>query len=171
MKTIELKDEYYFFLMELSDKLNTQNNYGINDPIIFQVFDEIEVPAFEGCGEIKKYVKYDNSFLVDDNESIKEALLEIWNENKKYKSFDMWHNSLDEFDIETILEKNGYCILEFNKMGILSNSFLTRESCENNIRLNEHRYNDPTVYCTNLSANNEMDQLIKILKSLTNGNK
>ncbi|MCF7796124.1 hypothetical protein K9M42_03450 [Patescibacteria group bacterium] len=50
MKTIKVSNEMYDFLMDLSKKLNTQNNRGTANPRFYQVMHKKKAYVPEGTG-------------------------------------------------------------------------------------------------------------------------
>ncbi len=56
MKTIEITDEMYDSLMEISKELNTQNHRSTAMPYFFQIQDETEAIVYEDNGGEIKYI-------------------------------------------------------------------------------------------------------------------
>ena len=73
MKTIEVTEEMYDFLINLSNELTTQDHRGTAMPYIFQIQTEETVPACDGCGQ--EAWLYDNHTIETEKE-ITEAISE-----------------------------------------------------------------------------------------------
>ena len=78
MKTIEITDEMYNALMEISKELNTQNHRCTAMPYMIQLSEKKEVAAYEGCGETYWFGNEGEKLYTEDdeNEVIKEHLQE-----------------------------------------------------------------------------------------------
>lgn len=160
MRTIEVTDEMYDFLKNLSEEIKSQDNRGTAPPYFFQVQEDEEVGVPEGCGETV-WVSDGDAILRTDSE-IKEAVFE-WNDwtlgdeddERKYKE-------LDCFDIEEILEEN-YTKANVSVRHTYSNCFLTYKAYEDHVRRNGHNLNNPKSFLFHAYRNTELGMLFKFL--------
>lgn len=160
MKTIEVTDEMYNFISELSKEIKSQDNRGTAFPYFFQVQEDEQIGVPDGCGEIA-WVSDGETILKTDDE-IKEAVFE-WNnwtignvsDEKKYKM-------LDQFDIEEITEEN-YRKVNISTTQKYSNCFFTYKAYEEHVRKNGHNLNNPKSFLFHAYRNTEMEMLFKFL--------
>jgi len=166
MKTIEVTDEMYEFLMNLSKELNTQNHRGTAMPYFFQIRTREEIAVPEGIGT--EAWCYDGS-VIETDEEIKEVVFEykdwevdsIENENE--------YNKLCDFEIREILEEIGYYKVYYDYQEIYQNAFLTEKACKEHIRLNGYHYKEPIDYLSHAFRNPELEKVLKFLCELTGG--
>lgn len=157
MKTINVTDEMYEFLMNLSNELTTQDHRGTAMPYIFQIQSQEEVPAADGCGTIAWI--YDGSKIETDKEII-EAIAE-------FKEIAIEDVTEDEHTREEILEEAGYRKIYYEMKDKLQNAFLTSKACDEHIRLNDYHYCQPVNYLTHAFRNPELETLIKFVCGIT----
>ena len=157
MKNIEVTDEMYEFLINLSNELTTQNHRCTAMPYIFQIQTQEEVPAVEGNGNVAWY--YDGSKFETDEE-ITEQIAE-------YKGIDIKDVPTDEYERGEILEEAGYNKGNYEMKDKLQNAFLTSKACDEHIRLNSYHYNKPVNYLSHSFRNPELETLIKFICGLT----
>lgn len=166
MKTLELSDEMYDFLMELSKELNTQDHRGTAMPYVFQIETKEQVVAAEGCGTEAWF--YDGS-QIETAEQIKEAIFDYkgWDieDENDIKNYEL----LDEWSREEILKAAGWYKGNYQYEEKYQNAFLTEKACKEHIRLNHYHYHQPVDYLTHCFRNPELETLIKFLCQLTNG--
>lgn len=160
MKTIEVTDEMYSFLKELSQEIKTQDNRGTASPYFYQVQEDEVIGVPDGCGEVA-WVSDDTIIKTDDE--IKQAVFE-WKDwtlgdgedEKKYKE-------LDRFDIDDIMEEN-YRKVDVSVRHTYSNCFLTFKAYEEHVRRNGHNLSNPKSFLFHAYRNAEMEMLFKFLK-------
>ena len=158
MKNIEVTDEMYEFLMNLSNELNTQDHRSTAMPYIFQIQTQEEVPAVEGNGN-EAWI-YDGS-KIETEQEISEAIAE-------YKECDIEDaKNLKEYERESILEEAGYRKINYEMKDVLQNAFLTSKACDEHIQANKHHYNKPVNYLSHSFRNPELETLIKFICGLT----
>lgn len=172
MKKIELSEKDYEFLKELQKELNTQPNDGNAQPVYWGIMETKEVGVPECCGEPKIYFGdgaygdtkeacrliedyfqyYDDSIMDDWAEVDKEdmnALVDFAHEH--YKWYDWRIVYLDEK--QSLAEDTGM--------------FLTKKACKAYIDRFAYNYSKPRTYAMTAYRNNEYDNLLRILKSIT----
>ena len=164
MKTIEVNDEMYEFLMNLSKELNTQDHRCTATPYFFQIQGKREVAAPDGCGDVVWIC--DGEVCLRDDEDIKKAVFEykVWDLDNESDNDN--YNSLSDFDIEEILENNyrkANVIIE----NVYKNAFLTEKACKEHIRLNNYHYSDPQDFLTHAFRNPELEKVFEFLCGLT----
>lgn len=157
MKTINVTDEMYAFLIDLSRELNTQNSRATVNPRFYQILTKEQVAAPEGCGT--EAWNYDGS-LIETDEEINEAIAE-------YKGISLAKvKKLNDFQKEEILEDAGYRKVWYDYKDIYENAFLTEKACNEHIESKKHHYNNPVSYLTYASYNPELETLIKFLTQI-----
>ncbi len=164
MKTIKVTNEMYDFLTNLSKEIKNQDNRGTRSPYYYQVQEEIDIPTGEGFGK-EAWVK-DGEICLRTADDIKMAVFEYlqWGfyDTKRQIEYD----NMSASDIEEILLKN-YRRVFITKININSNVFLTEKACNNYIARNKHNLKKPIPFLFYADRNEEMDILIKFLKTLT----
>ena len=179
MKTIELTDEMYEALMELSKEMTTQNMRGTAMPHMFQIRTTEEVAAYDGQGE-EIWVDEDGLELRDEEEMrtyISEHLYE--NEDNLPEDEDEAEREakalvaeMDSYDLEDYLE-NVHSD-NWRKVNVITeyryqNTFFTAKACEEHIKSNSYHYKDPVSYLKHAWRNPEMELVSKFLCELSGG--
>lgn len=164
MKTIEVSDELYDQLIELSNELNTQDNRATASPYVFQIQTNEEIAVPYGCGNEAWY--YDDS-KIETEEEIKNEIFSFkdWDEDnlshqKKYATFDSWEQ-------DRMLESIGWRKGNYDYKHFYQNAFLTAKACKEHIRLNHYHYREPVDYLTHCFRNPELEMVLNFLKQLT----
>lgn len=166
MKTIEVTDEMYKFLEELSTELNTQNHRCTAMPYFYQVQTKKEVLAADNSGDII-WIKDEHRIETDDE--IKEQIFAIRNWDFNDDSNNEEYEELDDWDKEDILEENGFTKYYITFENEYKNAFLTEKACKEHIKLNEHHYNEPADYLMHAFRNPELEKLMEFICGITNG--
>lgn len=166
MKTIEVSDEMYEFLIDLSKELNTQNHRGTAMPYFFQIQTQEQVAVPEGCGT--ECYHSDGSQIETDDE-IQEAIF-------NYKDWDMdsrqhkkLYSELADWEKEEILENAGWAKGNYDYKEKLENAFLTAKACKEHISLNDYHYNKPVDYLSHAFRNPELEMVLQFVCELTGG--
>lgn len=163
-KNIEVTDEMYEFLMNLSNELNTQDHRCTATPYFFQIQEKKKIPTAEGCGETV-WVCDGEIHLITD-EDIKEAVFEYkeWDleSEEDKKKFD----KLYECEIEEVLEIN-YQKFDVTTENVYTNAFLTEKACKQHIETNRHHYTKPQDFLTHAFRNPELEKVFEFLCGLT----
>jgi hypothetical protein len=163
MKTIEVTDEMYDFLINTSKELNTQDHRGTAMPYFYQIQTKEMVAVPVGNGTVAWH--FDGT-LLDNEEDIKNAIYELkdWDSEND----DDYYN-LTSYDIENILEDNGWSKVNYDMTDVYMNSFLTEKACKEHIKNNKYHYNQPIDFLSYASRNPELEMLLKFLTGLTGG--
>ena len=161
MKQIEVTDEMYNSLVELSKEINTQDHRGTKMPYIFQIQTQEEVSVPEGCGTEAWY--FDGS-KIETQEEIDQAIFD-YDPEKTMEEI----QAMDEYDKEDELEKMDYHKVHYDFKDHYENAFFTAKACKEHIRLNHYHYNEPIDYLSFATRNPEMELVFKFLCELTNG--
>ena len=163
MKSIEVTDEMYDFLINLSNELNSQNNRGTASPYFYQIQTQDEILVPEGCGT-EFYIDDDgNRYETDDelNDLISEVL-EIPIEEvlgmDKGKKGNLILENLDELDLR---------IVNLDYKDKYENAFLTEKACKEHINTNSYHYNEPVDYLSYSFRNPELEKVLEFLKELS----
>lgn len=170
-KTIEVSEEMYDFLMDLSKKLNTQNHRATAMPYFFQIRTEKKVYVSEGRG-VETWVNTDSQDELCSQKEIDEKILEILNDrytNKDDLFIKEYLEKMDEDEKENALTENGYEKAYYEIDYEYKNSFLTEEACREHIRLNSYHYNNPVDYLSSAYRNPELEKVMTFLCELSGG--
>ena len=160
MKTIQVSDEMYNFLMELSKEINTQDNRATAKPYFFQIQTNEQISVPEGCGTEAWH--YDGSTI--------ETKDEIINTIFEYKDESLTKDEimkLDEWEKEQILEDDGWAKCNYDYKHEYQNAFLTEKACKEHIRLNHYNYNEPVDYLSHASRNPELEKIFRFISELS----
>jgi hypothetical protein len=162
MKTIEINDETYNFLMDLSKEINTQSHRGTAMPYFFQVQTKHQIAVPDGNGIVAWH--YDGS-LIESKEEIIQAIYD-------YRDGDLTKKSIKEmtnWERESEMERAGYSKVNYDFEERLENSFLTEKACLQHIKDNKHNLSQPKDYLSYASRNPEMEKLLNFICGLTGG--
>ena len=179
MKTIEVSDEIYDGLIEISKDLNTQDHRATAMPYFFQVKTKKEVPAFEGSGDIILWYNTYSEKELRTEEEIREcisehiyendnSLTELTDEEAEEKSKRIV-SEMDSYDMEEWLESHDFVKYELNEESVYENCFFTEKACELHIKQNKHNLNKPVSYLNHAFRNPEMELVMKFLCELNGG--
>lgn len=172
MKTIEVTDEIYSSLMELSKEILTQDNRCTAMPYLFQIRTREETPVYPGGDGRIYWVNDEGDQLdeLDELDEIKRTVLEIFDETDKYEALKCEsYDSIDVYEITSILEENGWEQIVVKEEEIYQNAFFTAKACDEHIRLNSHRYRKPDCYLSHATRNPEMELMQRFLCELSGG--
>lgn len=169
MKTIEVSDELYDQLIELSKELNTQDNRATASPYIFQIQTKMEVAAYPGNGE-QIWYNSDNERTLRTADEIKQYILEYMVEDLEIYGSEALTEAEGRFnctDTSEWLECHDFCKYDVDQVENLENAFLTAKACKEHIRLNHYHYREPVDYLTHAFRNPELEMVLGFLKQLT----
>ena len=160
MKTIQVTDEMYAFLSNLSKEIKLQDKRATAMPYFFQVQEDEEVAVPESFG--KEVWVRDGEICLRTEGDIKEAVFE-WKgwELGNHKDEERF-KELDPFDIEKILNEN-YRKVNVETREKYSNCFLTFKAYQEHVSRNGHNLNNPKSYLFHAYRNSELDMLFKFL--------
>jgi len=160
MKTIEVSDEMYTQLIELSKEMLSQDPRGTRMPHIFQIRTIEEVAAFPGCGE---------DIYVNENG----IELRTLDEQREYidKNYipDKEGEEINEYEYDFILEEAGFTKMNVTTKHEYNNIFFTAKACDEHIRLNNYHYREPSCYLNHAWRNPEMELISTFLCELSGG--
>ena len=178
MKTIEVTDETYAQLMKISAELNTQSHRATAMPYMFQIEQDIEIPAHNGCGD-EIWVNPDGDTLRDD-EQIRDYLVEKWSDEfyakqeslRSVECVHMANNKYDKlekenFDFNQILESDEFYTVHVTNEKKYTNFFFTESACKAHIRQNNYHYSNPKDFLSHGFRNPELEAVMKFLCELT----
>lgn len=162
MKTIQVTDQMYNFLMNLSKELTTQDHRGTAMPYFFQVQTTHRIAVPEGCGNEAWH--YDGTFLETDEEVIDFIYSYNAEDLSKKKIKAMSSHQRDQY-----LKKIGFRVVNYDYEHRLENAFLTEKACEEHIRINKHNLRQPQSYLSHAFRNPELEQVLSFICQLTGG--
>ena len=168
MKTIQIPDEMYDHLIQLSTEMNTQDPRGTAGPHIFQII----VPDSELCvdgseefsiwlddGSEEAFRTEHDDFLTCAIEYIKEHF-----DEDDYEGTDIE----DEGEVEAFLLDNDMTVLPARKTERMKGFFLTHESAKRHWEANKHHYPDVfSDYLDHCWRDPDMEVVQEFLCSLT----
>lgn len=164
MKNIQVSDDIYDFLMNLSKEIKTQDKRATAMPYYFQVQEDKEICVPDGCGE--EVWIMDGEVCLRTEEDIREAVFE-WKEwDLENSEHQKEYDQLDSFDIDEILENN-YRKVNIDISHTYTNCFLTYKAYEEHLRQNRHNLTNPKSFLFHAFRNPEMDMLFRFLQDLT----
>nr|WP_321523316.1 hypothetical protein [uncultured Macellibacteroides sp.] len=161
MKTIEVTDEIYCFLENLSKEIKSQDNRATASPYFFQVQEDKEIGVPEGCGE-EVWIS-DGGTILRTEDEVKEAVFEWKDWTIGNESDEKNYKQLDSFDIDSIMQEN-YRQVNIDVTQEYSNCFLTYKAYEEHIRVNGHNLRNPKSFLFHAYRNTEMEMLFKFLQ-------
>ena len=172
MKNIEVTDEMYSSLMELSKEMTTQDMRGTRMPHLFQVQETKKVPAYDGCGDVFWYNheceqelranKEIIEWLSEDGNELSTSIIEKGVSEAKFEAMDIW-------TLHELLEKKGFSKFYDNDGYTYSNAFFTSKGCDEHIRTNKHNLHSPINFLNHAFRNAEMELVSKFLCELSGG--
>lgn len=162
MKTIQVSDEMYDFLMETSFELNTQDNRHTDTPI-FRIYENRKIERGEGRGEYEERLDYEGAEdnycakcqqVLEDNDYDFDKLPDIYSDecDCRYTTGATWH-----FDKELVPSASDYD-------GV---AFLTEAAAEQYRKNNDYHFESKgVVYAESAFRNWELKNIISFLQSL-----
>jgi len=166
MKTIEVNDEMYEFLSNLSKEIKTQDNRGTAKPYFYQVQTDEQICVPEDCGE-EVWVNYDGRIL-RTGQDMKEAVFEYNGWKIGNKEDEELYAYIDRWDEEEFLKKFGYRNINIGTRNVFSNCFITEKACRDYIERDKHNLNNPHTYLFHAPKNNELEMLFKFFEESFN---
>ena len=164
MKTINVSDEMYEFLLETGKQLNTQDNRHTDTPI-YRIYENREIERGEGRGEYEARLDYEGAEdhyctnckkILEDNDYDFDALPDIYSDDCdcRYTTGATWH-----FDKELVPSQSTYD-------GV---AFLTEKAAEEYRQNNNYHFEGGgVVYAESAFRNWELKNIIEFLKELPN---
>ena len=166
MKTIEVTDEMYNSLMELSKEMTTQDMRSTAMPHMFQIQTTEQTPAGDGCGTEAWHC---DGSVIWEEEDIMAAVLEYkeWDRLEEEDAEGRYKELSDE-EKDEILEVN-YSKIWFEETEKYQNCFFTSKACQEHIDSNSYHYRKPVNYLNHAFRNTEMELVATFLCELSGG--
>jgi hypothetical protein len=146
---LTLSNEQTRFLVELTEKLIRQDNRATQYPLFVIQIDKKAYGDSSWCSDAERKEDYDRNLMCGNCQ-------EKWDKN---------------IDVPDYCEDcDGDCFVWFNveqEFDLNSGVFLTAEACEEHIRRNHYHYTNPKSYAVSAWRNPEMQEILKILFTLT----
>jgi len=128
MKTIQLTEEMYDKLMDLSKKMNTQSHRATAMPCFFQVQDTVQIYGIDDKYNNNGFVWLKDGCEIDPvRVDMIEALLD--------DGF-IVPETISDDDLDELMEDAKYEKGYYRNQEVYSNAFLTEEACKNHIKGN-----------------------------------
>jgi hypothetical protein len=160
MKTIQVSDEMYAQLMELSKEMNIQDKRATAEPYFFQIQTKKKIYVPDGCGN-ECWVNDDNE--IETEEGINDTIFQYEDEAIPIENI----QSMKDYEKEEILERAGWRKVNYQFEDQYENAFFTSKACKDHIEKNHYHYHKPIDYLTHAFRNPEMELIFKFLSSLT----
>lgn len=171
MKTIEVTDEMYNSLIELSKEMLSQDNRATAMPHMFQIRTDEEIPAHDGCGE-SIWIENNGEIELRSDEDEKDYIIqfeaELFNDEMIVQKTAKVE-AMSEYEISSWLEKHDFRQIEVSISHKYANTFFTAKACDDHIKRNHYHYNNPVSYLNHALRNPEMELISKFLCQLTCG--
>jgi hypothetical protein len=159
MKIIEISDELYKRLKEISEAIKTQNNRSTAKPYFYQIQTKELVAVPEGCGT---ECYHNDGSQIETEEEINQTIFEYKDGKMLIKEI----QKLDDWEKEGILEDAGWQKGNYDYKDQYENAFFTEKGCREHIRLNKHHYNEPVDYLTHAFRNPDMETIFEFFKAI-----
>ncbi len=161
MKTIEVTDEMYDRLIDLSKKMNTQSHRATAMPYFFQVQDTERIYGIDCRFDNNGFVWVRDELEIEPNRA---EMIEQLMEDEYIFSTD-----ISDDDLDNLMEDAKYEKVYYRNQQVYSNAFLTEDACKNHIQRNRHHYNAPTDFLTHGFRNPELELVQQFLCELSGG--
>jgi hypothetical protein len=158
MKTIQITDEQYEFLINLSKELKIQDNRITENPI-YRVYQKITIVKADGFGNQVGYL--DSEGHITRLEDLQKSG-EIENYRKEHLEYS---DEDDEYILENRLE---YQKLEFSEedISVSGQVYFTENAAATHIAANHYHYDHPFVFVESAWRNYEWQKIREIILSL-----
>jgi len=182
MKTIQVSDKQYDFLVEMSKEMNVQDCVGTEHPV-YCVFHKRKIVVdgdYDNDGWA--WVCSDNDYQEIDSSEVKGFLEETIADEGVYhhdklvedeeilkRANDYIHDGQDDWDEETVMDALGFKKIYTKEIDIFVSAFFTMKAAKTHIEMNHYHYSKPYVYVTSGWRNFEMQMVQEVLKQITNG--
>jgi len=181
MKNIQVSDQMYDFLMDISMKMNTQDSRSTPFPFMYILTELVQRPAVEGSGEEividEKGIEWSRNIFDDWDEAVALITYCGWNfkretplseEEFKVKLDEMLDEELEEY----LVSKKGYkqYFSTINREIVSkdkTNVFFTEKAARDHLQRNKHHYWNGQEYGISGWRNPELEMIHKFLKGLT----
>lgn len=161
MKTIEVPDDIYDKLLEMSNEIKNQDCRCTAKPYFYQIRQKERIYGIEDDFYVDGYV-WINGDKEGDVDSDRDSMIECLEGNDV--SFDK--ESVDDDGLNELMEENGYHKVNYMLIEKYENSFLTEKSCKEHIRMNHYHYESPVDYLNHAYRNPDMELIFRFLETL-----
>jgi len=161
MKTIQVTDEMYEKLCEISKEMKSQDNAFEASPYMIHVAEMKDIPAWEGCGSKEYIYSSDHETEISTEEDAIEFINNYLSEDDQD-----WKEYFDSA-IEYLLSKHDFEWYESKEERFKGQQFFTIKAAEDHIKRNGHNLLKPHTYHSHSFRNPEMKVVHEFLKSLT----
>lgn len=177
MKTIKVSDEMYEKLIELATEMTTQDMRITQMPHMFQVRENKEVAAYDGCGQ-DIWVNNEGNTLRSEDEKREYVINHIYENDDDFVDLDdnkadiaskKKGNKMDEWGLDDYLQEEineDWRRVQVTTEPRYSNTFFTAKACQEHIDSNDYHYTEPTVYLNHAWRNPEMELVSEFLCNL-----
>lgn len=180
MTKIEISDELYEKLINISKELNNQDHLCTAMPYLFQIKDYKKVSCHEDYGDDFELIDEENDSNEIDTSSI-ETIIQYLKENDMYdelkeeideiiednKDYEYWNYIVNE-TIDILVEKYSMTKFYYQEIETFSNWFFTRKEAEDFLKSNSYHFTEKAhIYLNYLSRNDEMKSIITFLCELS----
>lgn len=170
MKTIEVTDEMYDRLIEISKEINTQDNRATAKPYFFQVQQDKKIWDSGTNREHRIYIDFNSDpFEFEGTVEGVRNLLECYGMDEPEGLNEMskddiheWVIGHPEFDVRE-------CSYDIGQE--YSNAFLTEKACKEHIEKNHYHYSNPVDFLQHAFRNPELELIFEFLVELTDKEK
>lgn len=167
MKTINIPDELYNKLMELSKEYATQNTRGTAYPIYFSIRQTKRFNVDQNYSGDTCWLIGDDYNGYDTKEEAIEAIKDYIEEDD-YKNIDF----TDAYEVDKFLENNNAHEVDYQNVEVFSGAFLTAKACDQHIKANHYHYSDDACsYGEHGWRNPDMEIISDLLQHLGKVNK
>lgn len=161
-KSIQVSDEAYEFLQNLSVQLNTQDNRHTDTPI-FRIYEELKIEKRDGCGDHTARLDYEGAeeHYCGHCKDILKKFDYDYDKLPTLGEDDCYCDGISEahwtYDIELSPSTSDYD-------GV---AFLTEKAAQEYLESNHYHFTKGVVYAESAFRNHELKPLIKIVKEFS----
>ncbi len=158
-KQIEVSEEMYNALINLSTEISAQNHRSTAMPYFFQVREDEKVYDTGLNGDTLIFLTQD----FDKFPLTPEGVIDFCNNHEIEIPADV--QDIDQY--HEFFDKHKLVISSYSIKDKLSNAFFTARACQEHIKANAYHYTRPTDYLSHTSRNPEMELIYKFLCGIT----
>lgn len=187
MKTINVSDEMYAFLVGTGKDIISQDNRGTRTPIVYVVMSKYEEMRPDGYAEKQKIIEEEEGMEIEVKEIVARINKHYYDEDfgdmlyvvKGVKKLLSKAKTLEDLqkiiDIEEFIKK--YCkhwrMVHYDEMFRPKTSeggfFLTEKACDAHLKINGHHYREPHSYVEYANRNAQIETLVTFLMDVARG--
>ena len=184
MKTINIPDEIYEFLVETGKNILLQDNRCTREPIVFVIESKCEEMRPEGYAEKQKIVDEEGNeestediveCIINDLGEVKERLILLVDDDeaegllREAKTLGDLSEIID-IDDYIRLFRDHWTLVHYEEMFRPKTSeggfFLTEKAANAHLKINGHHYREPRTYVEYANRNPEIEGVVKFLKTM-----